>query len=280
MEDAHTVLLSVPEDPDAAFFGVFDGHGGASIAEYASKHLSRHIFMQEHYSKGDIIEAIRRGYLELDATMRENELLRAELAGSTAVTVLLKDNKVYCGNAGDSRAIAMVGGHVRALSQDHKPTNKIEHDRIKEAGGFVDMNRVNGNLALSRALGDYNFKTSVRKSAENQIVTANPDVTVFETSSEWQFIVLACDGIWDVLTNEEVGSFVAERLANNIEPHLICEQLMDRCLAPDGLMGGLGLDNMTIKLISIKGIHSHPIKQDFANLQLETVGMKELSLCK
>lgn len=75
------------------------------------------------------------------------------------------------GNAGDSRAIAKVGDRVVALSKDHKPMDEDEYLRIVQAGGYVDMNRVNGNLALSRALGDFNFKNNPQLPPERQIVT-------------------------------------------------------------------------------------------------------------
>ena len=78
---------------------------------------------------------------------------------------------IYCGNAGDSRAVACVAGRAVSLSYDHKPSIQAERERIISAGGWVDWNRVNGNLALSRALGDFVFKKNTKKSAEEQIVT-------------------------------------------------------------------------------------------------------------
>lgn len=72
---------------------------------------------------------------------------------------------------GDSRAIACVAGHVIPLSFDHKPSNEDEAKRINAAGGWVELNRVNGNLALSRALGDFVFKRNEKKRPEEQIVT-------------------------------------------------------------------------------------------------------------
>lgn len=109
--------------------------------------------------------------MELDDVMLTEESLKNEQAGSTAVTILIKDNKLYCANVGDSRAIASINGKVEELSLDHKPGNEIELKRITEAGGWVDCNRVNGNLALSRALGDFGFKRNKKKAPEDQIVT-------------------------------------------------------------------------------------------------------------
>lgn len=93
------------------------------------------------------------------------------------------------------------------------------------------------------------FKRNAAKDARNQIVTAFPDVEVRQITGDWLFVVLACDGIWDVLTNEEVVEFVLCRLSSGLSPDIICEQLMMRCLAPDSFMSGLGCDNMTVILV-------------------------------
>jgi len=257
MEDAHAHILSLgPEDKDASFFGVFDGHGGAKVAAHASRHLHRFIVRRPEYKKGDIEEAIREGFLECDRAMREEESLKDEMAGATSITVLMKGDTLWCGNAGDSRCIAGINGKAEPLSTDHKPMDPKERARIEAAGGFVEFNRVNGNLALSRALGDFVFKMNEGLSQSEQIVTAEPDVEVAEVNKDWDFLVLACDGIWDVLSNQEVADFVTKRLALAMEPEDICEELMTRCLSPDCQMGGLGCDNMTVVLVCL--LHGEP----------------------
>jgi len=251
MEDAHTHLLSLSEDKDAAFFAVYDGHGGAKVAQYAGNHVHKKIVSQSYYKQGDFIEAIKQGFLEVDQDMLNDESMKDELAGTTALIALIKNGKIYCGNVGDSRAVASVGGIVHQLSFDHKPSNEAETKRIIAAGGWVEFNRVNGNLALSRALGDFVFKKNEKKRPEEQIVTAYPDVTVEDITPNHEFMVLACDGIWDVMTNQEVVDFVRARIAEKMEPEEICEELMTRCLAPDCQMGGLGCDNMTVVLVCL-----------------------------
>lgn len=103
--------------------------------------------------------------------MFNDEQIKEQMAGSTAITTLIREGKLYCANAGDSRAIASKNGQLVQLSHDHKPNNPEEMDRIYNAGGWVEFNRVNGNLALSRALGDFLFKRNQTISAEQQIVT-------------------------------------------------------------------------------------------------------------
>lgn len=87
-----------------------------------------------------------------------------------------------------------IKGRAKPLSFDHKPQNEGEKARICAAGGFVDFGRVNGNLALSRAIGDFEFKKSADLPPEQQIVTAFPDVTVHDIGDDDEFLVIACDG--------------------------------------------------------------------------------------
>ncbi|XP_065669341.1 probable protein phosphatase 2C T23F11.1 isoform X2 [Hydra vulgaris] len=281
MEDAHTNILSMKEDKDAAFFAVFDGHGGSQAATYCGEHLHKCILETEDYKLGDYVNALKKGFLQCDSEMQSDP--RIETSGAAAVCVLIKNKTIYCANCGDSRAIASVGGIAQELSHDHKPNDEEETKRIIAAGGWVEFNRVNGNLALSRAMGDFVFKRNSTLSPEEQIVTAYPDVIVEEIALDHEFIILACDGIWDVMTRQEVVDFVRVRLANRESPERenkikeertdvrgkktgrkrifralrnshnkkIVEKLLDHCLAPDCQMGGIGCDNMTVILVCI-----------------------------
>ncbi|XP_017058922.1 probable protein phosphatase 2C T23F11.1 [Drosophila ficusphila] len=251
MEDAHTHILALPEDPQAAFFAVYDGHGGAGVAKFAGKHLHKFVTKRPEYRDNGVEVALKRAFLDFDREMLHNGTFGEQSAGSTAVVVLIRERRLYCANAGDSRAIACISGVVQALSVDHKPNDEAETRRILAGGGWVEFNRVNGNLALSRALGDFIYKKNSLKSPEEQIVTANPDVEIRDITDDWEFVLLACDGIWDVMTSAEVGQFVRRRICEGLEPQAICEDLMNSCLSPDGQMGGLGGDNMTVILVCL-----------------------------
>jgi len=257
MEDSHQHILELsPEDPQASYYAVFDGHGGSKVAKHSSIHLHRHIVNRPEYKSGNYSEAIREGFLECDRAMKETEELKNEMAGATAITVLMKENHLWCGNAGDSRCIGGMAGKAVPLSTDHKPNDPKEKERIEAAGGYVEFNRVNGNLALSRALGDFVFKKNDSLPQGQQIVSAEPEVEEVVITDEWDFLLLACDGIWDVLSNQQVCDFVTQRIGEDTQPELICEQLMDRCLAPDCQVGGLGCDNMTVVLVCF--LHNKP----------------------
>ncbi|KAK2581652.1 hypothetical protein KPH14_002151 [Odynerus spinipes] len=246
MEDCHVHILSLPDDPGTAFFAVYDGHGGAAVAQYAGKCLHEYITRRCEYKAGNIVQAMQRGFLELDKTMQNDVVFKQVPAGTTVIALLIKENILYSANAGDSRAVASINGTAVPLSRDHKPSLKDERDRIEAAGGWVEFNRVNGHLALSRALGDFMFKGNTHRSPQEQIVTAFPEVQKFPITEDWEFVVLACDGIWDVMTNQEVVNFVRTRLARSelgtngpdgvMDPEEICEELVTCCLAPDALM--------------------------------------------
>ncbi|KAJ0075368.1 hypothetical protein Patl1_34763 [Pistacia atlantica] len=136
------------------------------------------------------------------------------------------------------------------LSKDHKPDLEVERDRILKAGGFIQVGRVNGSLNLARAIGDVEFKLNKALPAEKQIVTANPDITTIELCDDDEFLVLACDGIWDCLSSQQLVDYVRDQLATETKLSTICERVFEKCLAP--VAGGEGCDNMTMILVQFK----------------------------
>lgn len=245
-EDNHSLMLELPGEHKAAFFAVYDGHGSAVVSKHASDSLWRHLIENEQYLKGNFQQALAEAFLSFDREV--NESYNAQLAGTTAVCLLIVNNNIYCANIGDSRGVASVDCKCVPLSYDHKPENPQELKRILAAGGYVLGNRVNGNLALSRAFGDFHYKGNEQLPPEQQIVSPCPDVKTIELNDDVDFLLLACDGIWDVLTSEEVVDFVISHLEHSIEPGMICEQLTTRCLATDYELV-IGCDNMTVLLV-------------------------------
>uniref|UniRef100_A0A2H8TU65 protein-serine/threonine phosphatase n=2 Tax=Melanaphis sacchari TaxID=742174 RepID=A0A2H8TU65_9HEMI len=176
-------------------------------------------------------------------------------SGCTAVMALLVNNKLYVANAGDSRCVVSIDGKAHDMSKDHKPEDEPELKRICKAGGRVSSDgRVNGGLNLSRALGDHNYKKNKELANTEQMITALPDVTVLDlTSDNNNFIVLACDGIWNSLSSQEVVDFILERINKpDVKLSSICEELFEQCLAPNTLSDGTGCDNMTCIIVKLK----------------------------
>ncbi|XP_006493384.3 probable protein phosphatase 2C 60 isoform X1 [Citrus sinensis] len=171
-------------------------------------------------------------------------------SGSTACVAIIRDKQLVVANAGDSRCVLSRKGQALNLSKDHKPDLEVEKDRILKAGGFIQVGRVNGSLNLARAIGDVEFKLNKSLPAEKQIVTANPDISTIELCDDDEFLVIACDGIWDCLSSQELVDFVRDQLTNETKLSVICEKVFDRCLAPSA--GGEGCDNMTMILVQFK----------------------------
>uniref|UniRef100_A0A183FK16 protein-serine/threonine phosphatase n=1 Tax=Heligmosomoides polygyrus TaxID=6339 RepID=A0A183FK16_HELPZ len=136
-----------------------------------------------------------------------------EDSGTTACVCLMNKERIVVANAGDSRAVLCRGGTAIDLSIDHKPEDDVEKTRIVNAGGFVNEDgRVNGGLNLSRAFGDHSYKKNTELPLRDQMITALPDVKVEELQPSDEFLVVACDGIWNSLNSQQVVDFVRERL--------------------------------------------------------------------
>ncbi|CAG8577052.1 10948_t:CDS:2, partial [Racocetra persica] len=250
MEDAHTATLKLLDKKGYSYFGVYDGHGGQNVAKYSGNNLHARIARDKDFDK-DLKAAIQNGFLGTDDDLKNDPQFANDPSGCTAVmAIVTPNNEIYVGNAGDSRAVLSVDGEAVQMSEDHKPVNKGEADRISKAGGFVEFGRVNGNLALSRALGDFEFKQNPKFKADEQIVTAYPDVKNEEIKTDsTEFLVLACDGIWDCLSSQQVVSFIRKNLSEHKDLRKACEDLMERCLANDSELGGIGCDNMTVIVV-------------------------------
>ncbi|XP_038714086.1 probable protein phosphatase 2C 21 [Tripterygium wilfordii] len=171
-------------------------------------------------------------------------------SGCTACVAIIQNNQLVVANAGDSRCVLSRKGQAYNLSKDHKPDLEVEKDRILKAGGFIQVGRVNGSLNLSRAIGDVEFKQNKTLPAEKQIVSAEPDINTVELCDDDEFVVLACDGIWDCMSSQQLVDYVRELLITENKLSAICERVFDRCLAPSA--GGEGCDNMTMILVQFK----------------------------
>ncbi|CAH9107891.1 unnamed protein product [Cuscuta epithymum] len=201
MEDFYDTRIDGIDGEVIGLFGVFDGHGGARAAEYVKQNLFSNLIKHPNFIS-DTKSAIADAYSHTDSEFLKSENSQNKDAGSTASTAILVGDRLLVANVGDSRAVICRGGHAIAVSRDHKPDQKDERQRIEEAGGFVMWAgtwRVGGVLAVSRAFGDRLLK---------QYVVADPEIKEERVDSSLEFLILASDGLWDVVTNEEAVSMV------------------------------------------------------------------------
>lgn len=287
MEDAHFAIPSLEGDgwQGTALFGVLDGHGGDLVARFCETRLPKEIAKGPCSDpKNSLVNAFHRmddmlcepsGLAELERlammgtngqTPQSRSLYGSDPSwiGCTAVVCCVRPDVIVVANAGDSRAILCREGQAVPMSDDHKPNMPAERARISKAGGTVERQqvgpvvqyRVNGNLNLSRSIGDLQYKQNTFAGPEEQMICSTPDVLTFEREPRDEFMVLACDGIWDVLANQDVVDFIRERLprctdSSSTEPlSRILEELLDACISPNlALTAGLGGDNMTAVLV-------------------------------
>jgi serine/threonine protein phosphatase PrpC len=242
---------------DVAMFGVFDGHGGAAMSKAVAGTLEEAVTAgfkargekSSSVSVETFKEAIPSAYIDLDKRLHAKVVSGVlEESGTTAVCVFVTKTHIVCANTGDSRAILVRGGKAEALSEDHKPTDPEETRRIFAAGGVVHLGRVDGDLAVSRAFGDFRYKDNPRiKDWKDQRVSVYPDIVVKERDpTKDQYIVIACDGIWDVVTNDEVATHVSTLAQHGMAaPDGLAHFLIDQCLRRGSR------DNMSVIVVKL-----------------------------
>ncbi|KAK3443216.1 hypothetical protein EUGRSUZ_B03277 [Eucalyptus grandis] len=201
MEDAFKIASSLDGNPSKGFFGVYDGHGGRKAADYVAEHLHENILekMGNADASSDKEAAIKAGYLKTDREFMTQGLS----SGACCVTALIQGQEIAISNLGDCRAVLCRGGVAEALTKDHRADKEDEKQRIEDMGGFVEMHRgswrVHGILSVSRSIGDAHLK---------QWVMAEPDTRVLHLTGDMEFLVLASDGLWEEVGNQEAVNIV------------------------------------------------------------------------
>lgn len=188
--------------------------------------------------------------------------------GSTAVVaVIINFEDLYVVNGGDSRCIlSSKSSGIKTMSFDHKPQHIGELLRINDNGGTVSLGRVGGVLALSRAFGDFQFKRGVyysnnryngyklRQSSgippQESQVTVEPDVLMHKIDyTRDEFLVLGCDGIWDIYSNKQLVQFIKYHLTLGVSLDGIVAKILDHGIAQANSNTGVGFDNMTVIIV-------------------------------
>ncbi|KAF3774607.1 putative protein phosphatase 2C 44 [Nymphaea thermarum] len=201
MEDYHVAEYRVVNSHELGLFAIFDGHLGDSVPSYLQANLFNNILQEPNFWT-DPVSSIKNAYHLTDKYILENPT-RLGPGGSTAVTAIVIDGQLLLiANVGDSRAVLCDKGSAVQLTVDHEP--RTERKRIEKRGGFVtvlpgDVPRVNGQLAVARAFGDQNLKAHL---------SSEPDVKRVSLDQGIEFVVLASDGLWKVIENQEAVDLV------------------------------------------------------------------------
>lgn len=215
-------------DEPSAFYGMFDGHGGKHAADFASCHLPRFIIEDEEFPQ-DIERVVASAFLQTDSAFAEACSLDAALAsGTTALAALVLGRSLLVANAGDCRAVLCRRGKAIEMSKDHKPICSKEKKRIEASGGYVYDGYLNGQLNVARALGDWHVEGM--KGADGGPLSAEPELMSTTLTKEDEFLIIACDGVWDVFRSQNAVDFARRRLQEHNDPVMCSKDLVDEAL--------------------------------------------------
>ncbi|KAG8043402.1 hypothetical protein GUJ93_ZPchr0458g22511 [Zizania palustris] len=222
MEDYHVAEYKYEKNHELGLFAIFDGHLGDRVPSYLKANLFSNI-LKEHHFWTNPMEAIKNAYRSTNKYILENAKQLGP-GGSTAVTAIVVDGRdMWIANVGDSRAVVCERGCANQLTVDHEPHTTNERERIEKQGGFVttfpgDVPRVNGQLAVARAFGDQSLKAHL---------SSEPDVRHVPINSSIEFVILASDGLWKVMKNQEAVDLVK----STKDPQAAAKRLTTEALA-------------------------------------------------
>ena len=253
MEDAHVTVDHYNGHPRQGFFAVYDGHGGRGVVEFIEKvlHINLQLELEESKTSNRTVEeCIKSAFLLTDIQTKQENLL---MSGSTAVVCYIQvvedgaTRVLHTANCGDARAVLARGSKAIRLTCDHKASDPDEQKRIEEEKGFVMRGRVLGILAVSRSFGDHSLK---------QFVPALPFYRHDVMIEEDKFIIIACDGVWDVMTDQEAVDFVNDKIQSALADdqdsastpfatfkERVARQLVDEALSRHST------DNVTVQIV-------------------------------
>lgn len=220
MEDKYQIIKNWG-NTGITYAAVFDGHGGKCVATYLSNNLHVKIFEKFQTTK-NLKEAIQQGCAQINQEILETQQNKRNTTttgricrnisfcetGSCAIIAFIFDNKVIIANVGDSRAVISKNKKAIQLSVDHKPNEASEQERIEASGGKVwisDNGKISRlcfamGLAVARAFGNLAYK---------DLIIANPQIVEYDFLGD-DILILACDGLWDVMQNQEATNFASK----------------------------------------------------------------------
>jgi integrin-linked kinase-associated serine/threonine phosphatase 2C len=238
MQDTHVAIddlrkvAGIECNVPISFYAIYDGHGGREAA-----HLCDHAFLcaftqSQEFKDGDYEAAIRVAFDRVDLFIKREARSGGWVSGTTAAVAVIADDRLYIGNLGDSEIIL---GRRRQIwsskydslcvTQRHTPAESFEKTRIEAAGGTVSKDRINGQLAVSRAFGDIAYRDADDNSGKD-LVSGVPFVHTYDLALRDDFIVLACDGLYDTLEYKNVSDLLAKQLRSGKTPTQSAEALV------------------------------------------------------
>nr|AGV54359.1 protein phosphatase 2C 13-like protein [Phaseolus vulgaris] len=237
----------------SAFYAVFDGHGGPDAAAFVKNNAMRLFFEDAHMLQSYDADALflkkleeshRKAFLGADIALSDEQSVSSS-CGTTALTALVLGRHLMVANAGDCRAVLCKRGVAVDMSKDHRPSYLPERRRVEEMGGYIDDGYLNGYLSVTRALGDWDFKFPLGSVSP---LIADPDVQVVTLAEEDEFLIIGCDGVWDVMSSQDAVSLVRRGLRRHDNPEQCARELVKEALRLHSS------DNLTVIVICLSPV--------------------------
>ncbi|XP_042473149.1 probable protein phosphatase 2C 47 [Zingiber officinale] len=264
MEDEHIRIDDLSENlgtmfrcpTPSAFYGIFDGHGGPEASAYIKRHAIRFLFEDAGFPHADepdedfmksVENSIKSAFHLADLALADECI--SSSSGTTALMALVFGRLLMVANAGDCRAVLCRKGEAVEMSQDHRPTNAVERQRIEASGGYIDGGYLNGVLSLTRALGDWDIKEP--RGSPSPLI-AEPEFRHALLSEDDEFLIIGCDGIWDVMSSQHAVDIVSKGLRRHDNPELCAREVVMEALRLKTF------DNLTLLVVCFSDEYSSP----------------------
>ncbi|CAN1127724.1 Probable protein phosphatase 2C 27 [Linum perenne] len=247
MEDEHVCIDDLNQhlgssaanlSSSGAFYGVFDGHGGTDAALFVRKNILR-LIVEDSQFPNCVEKAIKSAFLKADYAFADDASLDIS-SGTTALTALMFQRTLIIANAGDCRAVLGRRGRAIEMSKDHKPNCTSERIRIEKLGGVIYDGYLNGQLSVSRALGDWHMKGTKGSICP---LSAEPELQGTNLTEEDEFLIMGCDGLWDVMSSQCAVTIVRKELMIHNDPERCSRELVTEALKRNTC------DNLTVVIV-------------------------------
>ncbi|PIN20313.1 Serine/threonine protein phosphatase [Handroanthus impetiginosus] len=256
MEDTHICIPDLAEKFDytergeevISFYGVFDGHGGKGAAQFVRDRLPR-IIVEDADFPLKLQKVVMRSFMETDAAFAKSCSIESTLSsGTTALTAMIFGRSLLVANAGDCRAVLSRCGVAIKMSEDHRPCCEKERLRIESLGGFVDDGYLNGQLGVTRALGDWHIK-GLKEAEKGGPLSAEPELKLRTLTDEDEFLIIGSDGMWDFFRDQNAVDFARRKLQEHNNVELCCRDIVNEAKKRGAT------DNLTVVMVCF---HSEP----------------------
>ena len=229
MEDFHYIKALLNKKLNLPYFGLFDGHSGKEVGIYLMNNLHKIISQELNINNVENSEnmknIIKNSFEKIDKDIN-NQNFKNETGSTGTVLLLYKDStsktgkSLICANVGDSKAYLINKKEMKIITKDHKCCDANEVKRIRDTGGVVFRERVFGTLMLTRTFGD--------KEMKKYGVLSTPDIFCHNIEEDDLFVIIASDGVWDVVEEEEIFKMSQDKISSNEFSKKIIQLAIDR----------------------------------------------------